>query len=548
MKAMNLADGDDAVTIGRDPLKVMCNRLSSFKDALVTPADAEAHVAALIAEAGRAGRPVDADGLRTSVRVYAAYQRTLRDANAADFGDLLLWPARAMQINPGYRERWAARFSCVLADEYQDVNQAQYTWLRLLGSVHQEVFVVGDDDQAVYSWRGSDIRYIRRFVQDFPGAAQVKLEENFRSTAHILAAANAVIAQDGSRLGKTLFTCKPEGHRIEIVGFRNAEAEAIGLVNEMQQRHAEGASWDDMAILYRSNALSRGLEEALIRARVPHVLVGDVGFYQRAEIKDTLALLRLSATPGDAQANEALRRVINLPARGFGTKAMDALEREAAGRQVPLLAAIETADLPPKTRAAGLAFAGAIRGVGQGPEHTLADQISLLIDATGYREMLRESRAETADGRLDNVQELIQLAGSFHTARELLDHAALATGGPHEDTTGRVRLMTLHKSKGLEFPQVFLPAWEAGIFPPDYGDPSEERRLAYMAITRGMLRVTISHTAFRRGYARPSCFIGEIPPGHRIQGWERIPRPPAGRANQDGWETAASRRLSPAAD
>ena len=521
MKAMTLAAGEEEGLIGRDPLKAMCNRISRFKDGLITPDDAPARVEAMIAEARQADASIDPDGLRMSARVYGEYQRMLRDANAADFGDLLLWPTRAMQVNATYRARWAGRFDSLLADEYQDINQAQYSWIRLLSSTHREVFAVGDDDQSIYSWRGSDVSFIRRFARDFPGAVEIKLEENFRSTGHILDAANAVIAQDGTRLGKTLFTRRPGGDPIEVVGFRNGDAEAIGIVNEMRRRHAEGVGWDAMAMLYRSNALSRIYEEALMRARIPYVLVGDVGFYQRAEIKDTLALLRLSATPDDFQADEAFRRVINVPARGFGAKAMLALEQEAAWRNVPLLAALETTELPPKARSAGLGFSDAIRKASRDGAATLADQISLLLDTTGYRAMLRESRSETAEGRLDNVQELIQLAGSFHTARELLDHAALSTGGPNEEATERVRLLTLHRGKGLEFPHVFLPAWEAGIFPPDYGDRNEERRLAYVAITRGMRRVTITYSEFRRGHTCASCFIEDIPAKHRVNGWLR---------------------------
>ena len=293
MKGMNLASGDEGMTIGRDPLKVMCNRLSKFKDSLITPDAAPAQVEAMIAQARHSDTPIDPEGLRASARVYAEYQRVLRDANAADFGDLLLWPTCAMQTNPTYRTRWAERFDAVLADEYQDVNHAQYTWIRLFAAQHGEVFVVGDDDQAVYSWRGSDLGYIRRFTRDFPGAAQIKLEENFRSTGHILDAANAVIAQDRTRLGKTLFTRKSDGDRIEVVSFRDADAEAAGIVAEMNRRHAEGSGWDEFAVLYRGNALSRGYEEALMRGRIPYVLIGDVGFYARTEIKDALALLRL---------------------------------------------------------------------------------------------------------------------------------------------------------------------------------------------------------------------------------------------------------------
>jgi DNA helicase-2/ATP-dependent DNA helicase PcrA len=521
MKGLNLAAGDEGLQIGRDPLKVMCNRLSKFKDNLITPEDAPAHVAAMIAEAQRSGMPVDPDGLRASVRVYAEYQRTLRDGNAADFGDLLLWPTLALARNSDYRGRWGERFDVLLADEYQDVNAAQYQWLRLLSGEHKQLFAVGDDDQSVYSFRGADIQYIRRFTRDFPNARQIRLEENFRSTGHILAAANAVISRDRNRLGKTLYTRKPVGDRIEVVPCRNAEAEALGIVTEIQRRHAEGLGWSDFAILYRSNALSGEFEEALMRARIPYVLVGDVGFYERAEIKDVLALLRLCATPDDRQSDEAFRRIINVPARGFGAKALQEVENEAAWRQVPLLAALETATLPPKTRSAGLAFTDAIKAVARDRAATLADQLSLLLDATGYRAMLRDSKAETTEGRLENVQELIALAGSFHTARELLDHAALSTSGPKEGNADQVRLMTLHRGKGLEFPHVFLPAWETGSFPPDYGDLSEERRLAYVAITRGMRRVTITHCDFRRGYTSPSCFITDLPPESRSDGWLR---------------------------
>ena len=258
-----------------------------------------------------------------------------------------------------------------------------------------------------------------------------------------------------------------------------------------------------------------------MRARIPYVIVGDVGFYQRAEIKDALAFLRLAATPDDRQSDEAFRRVINEPRRGYGAKAMEILEAEASFRNVSLLSALETAALPPKSRAAGLEFADAIRRIGADNSHTLADQLSLLLDATGYRAMLRESKAETTEDRLENLGELLELAGSFHTARDLLDHAALATSRPDEDETARVRLMTLHKAKGLEFPQVFLPAWEAGAFPSDYSDRDEERRLAYVALTRGMRRITISHCGFRRGPALPSPFLDDIPETHRVLGWLR---------------------------
>ena len=520
--AMHVAGDEDAGEAGRDQqsLKTLCNRIGTFKDNLIPPEDAPYRIEAMIAQANASKTQIDAPGLRLAGQVYAEYQRRLRDANAADFGDLLLWPTLAMQRDEAYRIRWADRWDCLLADEYQDVNLAQHRWLRMLGADHGRVFAVGDDDQAVFGFRGSDLRFFRSFSRDFPHAVQVRLEENFRSTGHILAAANAVIALDAKRLGKTLRTAKAMGDRVEIVGFRDADAEAHGVVAEIQRRAQDGVAWEKMAILYRSNAMSRPLEESLMRARIPYVLIGDVGFYQRAEIKDCLALLRLAMHPDDRQSDEAFRRVANTPARGLGPKAQEIVETEAAWRGVSLLRAVETAPLTPKSRAGALAFSDAIRAGGN-DRLTLADQLSLLLDRTGYRAMLRLSRAEDTEGRMENLQELLALAASFHNGRELLDHACLASAAPGEDAAGRVQLMTLHKGKGLEFPHVFLPGWEIGTFPSSYSEFEEERRLAYVALTRGMRRVTVTHCTFRRGFMQPSCFIGDIPEAHRVTGWLR---------------------------
>jgi DNA helicase II / ATP-dependent DNA helicase PcrA len=527
MKAMNLAGGgDEPSPPGKDPLKAVVNAIGKFKDNLIAPSEAASSVEAMIAQSHRRDRPIDPYALRGVVAVYADYQRRLREANAADFGDLLLWPTRAMQDNEDYRHRWAARFDCLHGDEYQDVCFAQYRWLRLLAADHKQLFVVGDDDQSIYSWRGADLAFIRRFATDFATAVQIKLEENFRSTSHILGAANAVISYDRQRIGKTLFTKKESGDPIEVVKFRDAEDEARGIAAEIQRRLADGLKWSDIAILYRSNFLSRGFEEALMRAKIPYVLIGDVGFYQRAEIKDALAMLRIASAPDDPQSDEAVRRVINVPARGFGPKGIQILESEAEWRRVSLLRAIETAALPPRARSEGLKFADQIRAIGANAGSTVADQLSLLVDGTGYRAMLRASRAETTEGRLENVQELIQLAGSFHSPRELLDHAALATNGPDEENAGgQVAMMTMHRAKGLEFTHVFLPGWEAHVVPSQYGDFAEERRLAYVALTRGMRRVTISHSEFRRGSGNASPFIDDIPTAHRVDGWLRADTP-----------------------
>ncbi len=266
-----------------------------------------------------------------------------------------------------------------------------------------------------------------------------------------------------------------------------------------------------MAVLYRTNALSRAFEGALMRAKIPYEIAGDVGFYARAEIKIALAYLRLSAFPDDRQSDEALRRVINEPRRGFGPKALAIVEEEASFRNVSLLAALETAPLPPKARDEGLTLADQVRCIGQDPAHSLADQLSLLLDACGYRRGLCESKADAAAGRLDNLEELISLASNFHSARELLDHAALATSRDSEGKSTAVRLMSMHRAKGLEFDHVFLPAFEDGVIPSAYGDPDEERRLAYVALTRGKRRVTISWAQYRRGPGEPSPFIADIP-------------------------------------
>ena len=516
MKAMGADAGEDD-GMAKDPVKAVAGHIGCFKDNLITPGEA-----IIRAEAMLASNPMaDASGLRAAARIYPEYQRRLREANAADFGDLLLWPTVAMGRDEERRQRFAGRFSCLLADEYQDVNASQSRWIRLMAKDHGEIFAVGDDDQCVFGWRGADIEHIRRFTRDFRGAAVVKLEENFRSTGHILAAANAVIARDETRLGKTLRPTREQGQPIEVVRFRNEEAEAIGIAAEIRKRGAEGVRWQDIAILYRANHLSRGIEEELLRVKVPYVLVGDVGFYQRSEVKDALALLRLATCPDDCQSDEAFRRACNSPPRGIGPKALDLLERDAEWRGSSLLGACHTAELPPKVRGAAGAFADAVRSVAADTGATVADRLSMLLDRTGYRQWLRDSRAETVEGRLENLAELVLLAGGFHSAAELLEHAALASAAPGEDNEGRVQLLTLHRAKGLEFAHVFLPAWNTTVFPSQYGEASEERRRAYVALPRGKERVAVSYAEFRRGYVDPSPFLDDIPAANRHEGWLR---------------------------
>ena len=393
MKAMNLAN--DAETAGgRDPVKTIANKISSFKDQLITEEAASARIEAMIAAADRRGEPIESMTLRNAGKIYALYQQRLREANAADFGDLLLWPTLALMHDAPYRRQWAERFDAVLADEYQDINVAQYYWLKAMASHCKRLFAVGDDDQSIYGWRGADVSLIRRFTRDFPNAGEIRLEENFRSTGHILAAANAVIAGDKKRLGKTLYTSQGDGQPVTIATYRDAEAEALGLATAINKAKGDGVPWDHMAVLYRTNALSRAFEEALMRAKIPYELVGDVGFYARQEIKIALAYLRLATHPDDRQSDEAFRRVINEPRRGFGPQAMAIVEEEAAFRSVSMLCALDTAHLPPKARGEGLKMADQVRRIGGDASNSLADQISLLLDACGYRQLLRASKAE----------------------------------------------------------------------------------------------------------------------------------------------------------
>ncbi len=541
MAALGLDPHPGADDSGYSP-KSLCKAIGRMKDALVLPEQAMAHVEALIAEGARSGMPVDPAGARVAAQVYAEYQRRLREANLADFGDLLLYPTVAMQRDEAYRLRWAGRFDNIFCDEYQDVNHGQYAWLMLLGQDHRRIFVVGDDDQSVYSFRGARIEYIRSFTRDFPDAIQVRLEENFRSTGHILAAANAVIACDTQRLGKTLFTSKGLGERVEVVGFRGPQEEAGGIAAEMVRRHAEGVPWDSMALLFRGNALARGYEEALLRAQVPYQLLGDTGFYQHAEVRDALALLRLAAHPEDRQSDDAFRRVANVPARGLGAKVMQAIEAEAHAKGCSLLIAARTADINPKAHEAALGFVDVVLDASADFTLSLADQLSLLLDRTGYRAMLRDSRADGAEARSENLQELLRLAGTFHDAETLLEHGALSGQGSEREGEGdgRAKLMTLHKGKGLEFDHVFLPGWESGLFPADYSDMGEERRLAYVALTRGRLRVTVSHCAFRRGFTKASCFIEDLPAENVVHGW--LHEPQGGEAAMGGAATGRRRQ------
>ncbi|ARW18487.1 ATP-dependent helicase [Komagataeibacter europaeus] len=518
-------------------IKKMAERIARLKEDLITPVAAFAHVESLIGRRQSANLHVDHESWRFVVGLYGRYQAILREQNAADFGDLLMWPTLAMLHDAAYHRRWSARFTAVMADEFQDVNRAQYLWLTLLSRTSGELFCVGDDSQSIYSWRGAKVGFLRNFPREFPAVKTFKLEENFRSTSNILDASNAVISFDPSRIEKTLFTRRGEGLPIEVLGFSYATEEAAAIVREIGRRAATGVAWHDMAIIYRQNRLSRTLEEALLHARVPYEIIGDVGFYRRTAVKDALALLTLCAWPDERRSDEAFRRMANRPPRGLGARGLEKIEIEASAGGQSLCAAATRTRLSPRCAVALQGFVQILRQIGCRERESLGERLTGLLEATGYLDMLRADDSDEAATQRENLAELIELAQGFRRVEHLLEHAALAGGAPGEQGRDRVQLMTMHRSKGLEFRHVFLPAWEEAIFPGAMSrNPEEERRLAYVGLTRAMEQATITFCDYRQGgSSRPSRFIDEIPRENRVSSWNHgrnEPRQSDGRWRQ----------------
>ena len=472
---------------------------------------------------------------KAAARVYKELDSALRQANAASFDDLLVLPVELLRANADVLEKYRRRFRYILVDEYQDTNRAQYQLIALLGGTSGNVAVVGDDDQSIYGWRGADIRNILDFERDFSGAHVVRLEENYRSTPQILRVANAAIAGNVERKGKTLRTTRPEGAAVSLVVSLDERDEADYVLNDLQQRRYASAprAFRDMAVLYRTNAQSRALEEALRRYAVPYRLVGAVRFYDRREIRDLLAYLRLIANPAD---DEAFRRAVSVPRRGIGESSLETLGGLAVQRGVSLcemaLGAIELGELRPVARAALADFAALIQRMRsralQAPVNELLREV---VEAIGYEDYLRAEGPEGVE-RLENVRELI--TGAAETVIEEggevgltpLDHflqrASLITGIDTLDpTVDALTLMTVHNAKGLEFPVVYITGLDEGLFPlaKARDDPrmmEEERRLFYVAITRAEDVLVMVHARSRRRNGEllaslPSSFLAEIP-------------------------------------
>jgi DNA helicase-2/ATP-dependent DNA helicase PcrA len=463
--------------------------------------------------------------------LYADYQARLRALNVADFGDLMLHMVEILRGHPDILAEYHRRFRYILVDEYQDTNTIQYLWLRLLAQRPdggpQNICCVGDDDQSIYSWRGAEVENILRFERDFAGAKIVRLEANYRSTAPILAAAAGLIAHNEGRLGKTLRPGRADaaGEKIQVVGLWDSEEEARMVGDRAEQLRRNGHKLSEMAVLVRAGFQTRAFEERLIVLGLPYRVVGGLRFYERAEIRDAIAYARLVQQPADDLAFE---RIVNTPRRGVGDTALRNLHETARTRGIPLMAAaahlVETGGLKGKLRegiSTLLANFSRWREQLGHDGHVLTMQA--VLDESGYTDMWKADKSIEAPGRLDNLKEFVRALADFDTLSGFLDHVSLVMENEERTDTDRLSIMTMHAAKGLEFDTVFLPGWEEGLFPSQRSMDEtglkgleEERRLAYVGITRARQRAIISHAANRRIYANwqssiPSRFIDELP-------------------------------------
>jgi DNA helicase II / ATP-dependent DNA helicase PcrA len=474
--------------------------------------------------------PADADGFAQgrSVDLYRQYQERLMTVNAVDFGDLLLHNLSLFTGNPDILADYQRRFRYVLVDEYQDTNVAQYLWLRLLAQKRRNLCCVGDDDQSIYSWRGAEIGNILRFEKDFPGATIARLEQNYRSTPHILGAAGGMIAQNRGRLGKTLWTDADEGEKVVMRAVWDAEEEARWAGDEIEALQRKGHALSEVAILVRASFQTREFEDRFISLALPYRVIGGPRFYERQEIRDALAYLRLLNQPADDLAFE---RILNTPRRGIGSATVQELHTLARAERLPLIEAarnlIASDRIRPAARNALAAFISAVdrwRARAQLTSHT--DLVQIVLDESGYTAMWQADRSPDAAGRLENLKELVVAMAEFENLGGFLEHVSLVMDNAAEAGGDMVNLMTLHSAKGLEFDTVFLPGWEEGLFPNQRAMEEnglaaleEERRLAYVGLTRARHRAYVSFAANRRIHGQwqntiRSRFVDELPLEH----------------------------------
>ena len=522
----------------RFPVNALMNRISQAKNDLVVPADFEAS----------ATDPVG----KQAARVYTRLQERLRAANAMDFDDMLLYGYLLLKHHEDVRAAYQQRFRYIMVDEYQDTNRAQYAITQLLAAGHRNIMVVGDDDQSIYSWRGADLRNILEFESDYPEARVVKLEQNYRSVGNILAAANAVIANNRHRKEKRLFTASGDGDKISVYLAADERDEGRWIAGEIEKRRVDGLSYNNMAVFYRTNAQSRMLEDMLLRAGVPYRIVGGTKFFDRAEIRDVMAYLTLVVNPAD---DIAAKRVINVPRRGIGKATIERIDQFGLEMNMPFLTAAELAivdeEIRPATRRAVGEFLQVIKDA-QSYGGNLRKIIEMVIDKAGLIRALEDEATDEARGRIENIQEFLGVVDEFTETHDVedADYAAPTAG---EDAGGEpvrvlrgdsladfiewvrlrtdmdmvaedgqaVTLMTVHSSKGLEFDCVWVAGMEETLFPHmnsvgDAASVEEERRLAYVAITRARKKLYLTcaqqRQIFGQTHANPvSRFIGEIP-------------------------------------
>ncbi|MEO9130853.1 MAG: UvrD-helicase domain-containing protein [Sphingomonas sp.] len=499
----------------RWPARQLAGLIDQWKNKGLTPADIDAGESELYAN----GRGQE---------MYRAYQARLIALNACDFGDLLLHMLVILKRDREVLAKYQNQFKYIMVDEYQDTNSVQYLWLRLLAQERKNLCCVGDDDQSIYSWRGAQVENILKFEKDFPGAKVIRLEQNYRSTPHILAAASGVIAMNSGRLGKTLWTEETEGEKVRVLGVWDGPEEARRVGEEIESCQRAGKSIDDIAILVRAQHQTREFEDRFISIGMPYRIVGGFRFYERAEIRDALAYLRVVSQPADDLAFE---RIVNVPKRGLGDKAVQKIHQLARAEGVPLtVAAARILDTDELTSAARRALGNLVGDMarwrsmaGELPHPELARQI---LDESGYTGMWQTEKSAEAAGRLENLTELVRAMEEYENLGAFLEHVSLVMDNEAKADEAKVTIMTIHAAKGLEYDTVFLVGWEEGLFPSqrsldEGGNASleEERRLAYVAITRARRRAVILHAANRRIYGQwtssiPSRFVGELPDAH----------------------------------
>jgi DNA helicase-2/ATP-dependent DNA helicase PcrA len=496
----------------RWPARMLASLIDRWKNRGLTPD----RVGAGEAEAYANGRGAD---------FYRLYQDRLKTLNAVDFGDLLLHCLTIFQTNADVLSEWQRRFRYILVDEYQDTNVAQYLWLRILAQKHHNICCVGDDDQSIYGWRGAEVGNILRFESDFPGATVVRLEQNYRSTPEILGAASGLIAANSGRLGKTLWTTANEGEKISVKGVWDGAEEARAVGENIEDMRREGHNLNQIAVLVRAGFQTREFEDRFLTLGLPYRIVGGPRFYERQEIRDAMAYLRLVAQPADDLAFE---RIVNLPKRGLGKAAMQALHMMARAEGLPLLRAaaslVETDELRPQARRSLAGFVADVErwraDIDRVPHVELVETI---LEESGYVAMWQQDKSVEAPGRLENLSELVRAMDSFDSLAGFLEHVSLVMDNEEGGDEEKVSIMTLHAAKGLEFDNVFLPGWEEGMFPNQRAlDESgtagleEERRLAYVGITRARKRAQILFAANRLIFGQwqssiPSRFIDDLP-------------------------------------